>query len=85
MEATRAAARQQHRVNTYRATCDSYSFFNLLSSDTQLDKVEALLPAHRERLYPPTETLSMFLTQAMSADRSCQNIANQAAFPQQLT
>jgi hypothetical protein len=43
-----------------------------------LDKVDELLPEHRERLYPPTETLSMFLAQAMSADRSCQRIVNQA-------
>jgi hypothetical protein len=60
--------------------CDHYSFFSLLTSDTLLDTVEALLPpAHRERLYPLTETLSLFLAQAMSADRSCQNIVNQAA------
>lgn len=81
MHATRTAARQQHkRIDTYRASCDSYSVFNLLTSDTLLDKVEELMPTvHRERLYPPTETLSMFLTQAMSADRSCQHIVNQAA------
>lgn len=80
MHATRAAAPRQHnRIKRYRTRCDSYSFFNLLTSDTLLDRVEALLPAgHRERLYPPTETLSMFLAQAMSPDRSCQNIVNQA-------
>ncbi len=49
-----------------------------------LDKVDAPFPARRERLYPPTETLSMFLDQAMSADLSCQHIVNQAAF-QRLT
>ena len=38
-----------------------------------------LTPEHREKLYPPTETLSMFLAQAMNADRSCQNIVNQVA------
>ena len=68
MHAAPTAARQQHKIETYRANCDSYSVFNLLTSDTLLDKVEELMPAvHRERLYPPTETLSMFLTQAMSA------------------
>jgi len=41
-------------------------------------KVDELLSEHCERLYPPTETLSMFLAQAMSADRSCQHIVNQA-------
>jgi hypothetical protein len=71
---------QPKRIKAYRENTNSYSFFNLLTSDILLDKVEELLPEHRERLYPPTETLSMFLAQAMSADRSCQNIVNRAAF-----
>jgi len=70
---------QRNRIKAYREDSNSYSFFNLLTSDTLLDKVEERLPLHRERLYPPTETLSMFLAQAMSADRSCQKIVNQAA------
>jgi hypothetical protein len=37
-----------------------------------LDWVEAQLPEHRERKFPPTETLSMFLAQVLSADGSCQ-------------
>ena len=68
---------QLNRIQVYRENSNSYGFFNLLTSDALLDKVEELLPEHRERLYPPTETLSMFLAQAMSADRSCQNIVNQ--------
>jgi len=70
---------QQNRINVYRANSNSYGYFNLLTSEVLFDKVEELLPEHRERLYPPTETLSMFLSQTMSADRSCQNIVNQAA------
>jgi hypothetical protein len=80
MQITRTSNKHQHnRIKTYRDSSSSYSFFNLLTSDALLDKVEELLPEHRERLYPPTETLSMFLAQAMSADRSCQNIVNQAS------
>ena len=80
MHATRRFTHhQQKRIKSYSANSDSYQFFNLLTSDALLKKVEQLLPAHRERLYPPTETLSMFLAQAMSADRSCQHIVNQAA------
>ncbi|ALP52835.1 transposase [Candidatus Tenderia electrophaga] len=80
MKLSHTAKKHQHtRVEAYRGNSNSYRFFNLLTSDTLLDKVEALLPEHRERLYPPTETLSMFLAQAMSADRSCQSIVNQAA------
>lgn len=80
MQTTQPSSKhQQHRIKTYRQNTNSYSFFNLLTSDVMLDKVEELLPKHRERLYPPTECLSMFLAQAMGTDRSCQNIVNQTA------
>jgi len=81
MYPTPTARRQQYRrMKTYRTNSDAYSFFNLLTSDELLDTLEALLPAHfRERLYPPTDVLAMSLAQAMSADRSCQNIVNQTA------
>lgn len=81
MQITQRSTKHQHkRIRTYRSNSSSYSFFNLLTSNAFLDKVESLLPEHRERLYPPTETLSMFLAQAMSADPSCQHIVNQMAF-----
>lgn len=70
---------QQKRINRRANNCDSYEFFNLLTGPEFLDQVETLLPEHRERLFPPTETLSMFLAQAMSADRSCQKAVNDAA------
>ena len=47
-------------------------FFNILTSPDLLEMTEACLPEHRERLYPLTVTLSMFMKQALSADRSCQ-------------
>jgi len=72
-------ARQRHQVRKQSSRTDSYEFFNLLTSDHLLDKVESLLPEHRERLFPPTETLSMFLAQGLSADRSCQKAVNEAA------
>ena len=70
---------QQKRVSQHAANSDSYEFFNLLTGPELLDQVESLLPEHRERLFPPTETLSMFLAQAMSEDRSCQRAVNDAA------
>lgn len=75
----RACARQQNRVRRRADQSDAYAFFNLLTSAELLDQVESLLPEHRERLFPPTETLSMFLSQALSADRSCQRAVNEAA------
>lgn len=70
---------QQHRIRKYANNSDSYDFFNLLTSPQLLTTVEDLLPEHRERLYPPTETLSMFLAQALNEDRSCQKAVNEAA------
>ena len=70
---------QQKLIQSQRRNSDCYRVFNLLTSDTLLDKVEEQLPDHRERLFPPTETLAMFITQALSADRSCQNIVNQVS------
>ncbi len=70
---------QQKRVSQHAANSDSYKFFNLLTGPELLDQVESLLPEHRERLFPPTETLSMFLAQALSEDRSCQRAVNDAA------
>jgi hypothetical protein len=66
-------------LKKYQSNSNSYSFFNLLTSDALFNKVEELLPEHRKRLYPPTETLSMFLAQTMNDARSCQNLVNQAA------
>jgi len=51
----------------------------LLTGPELLSTIEELLPEHRERLFPPTETLSMFLAQALSQDRSCQKAINDAA------
>ena len=70
---------QQRRIRNHASHSDSYQFFNMLTSPELLDQVEVLLPDHRERLYPPTETLSMFLAQALNADRSCQRAVNDAA------
>lgn len=73
------ALHQQKRIKHHAKNSDSYAFFNLLTHPDLLDQVEASLPEHRERLFPPTETLSMFLSQALGADRSCQNVVNDAA------
>ncbi|VAW46461.1 hypothetical protein MNBD_GAMMA02-1321 [hydrothermal vent metagenome] len=69
----------QHQFNKISSTTDSYDFFNLLTSPELLDKTESLLPEHRERLFPPIETLSMFLAQVMSQDGSCQSAVNDSA------
>lgn len=74
-----AAGLQDKRFHHHAGNGDSFTFFNLLTGPELLNTVESLLPEHRERLFPPTETLSMFLAQAMSADASCQRVVNDAA------
>ncbi len=73
-----SAPHQLKRVSHHVGNTDSHALFNLLTSPQLFDQVEALLPKHRERLYPPTETLSLFLSQALSADGSCQQVVNDA-------
>jgi hypothetical protein len=71
---------KQQIIQTQASNSDSYRFFNLLTGPEMLSMVEELLPDdHRERQFPPTETLSMFLAQALSEDRSCQKVVNDAA------
>jgi len=36
--------------------------------------VSELLTPYRERIYPPLETLRLFVGQALSADRACQDV-----------
>lgn len=74
-----AGCGQLERVKHYARCSDAYRFFDVLTGPELFEKVESLLPEHRERLYPPTETLSIFVAQALSADRSCQKAVNDAA------
>ncbi len=69
---------KQHRQRIRRQaqTVDATGFFNLLTGPELMEATEAHLPEHRERLYPPTVTLSMFLHQSLDADGSCQKAVN---------
>jgi len=51
-------------------------FFIFLTGPRLLALTEAHLPVHRERLYPPTVALSMFIKQALDEDGSCQRVVN---------
>lgn len=69
---------QQHRKQIGRraSDVDAVGFFNLLTGPELLEVTESHMPEHRERLYPPTVTLSMFMRQALDADGSCQKAVN---------
>lgn len=69
---------QQHRNQLRRRTkaVGAVDFFNLLTGPELLEMTDSYLPEHRERLYPPTVTLSMFMKQVLASDRSCQRAVN---------
>lgn len=72
-------ANQQQRIKKHAKKSTPHNFLQLLNSPQIREAIVQLLPEHRQRLFPPTQTLSMFLSQALSPDRSCQAIVNQVA------
>lgn len=70
---------QQGRIEKHRQSFNASEFANALNSPQLLSVIEAQSLTHRERKFSQDETLAMFLSQAMSADRSCQNAVNQRA------
>ena len=59
--------RQQHRsrITRHIQRAGAVDFFNLLTGPELLEMTERHLPEHRERLYPPTVALSMFMKQSL--------------------
>ncbi len=59
-------------------------FFNLITGPELLETLEGRMPEYRERKFPPTVTLAMFLGQVLRADSSCRNAVNEAIVNQLL-
>ena len=78
MDRNARSRHHQHRKAIERRACsvEAMEFFNVLASPTMVETVDALSPPHRERLYPPTVALSMFMQQTLDADGSCQKVVN---------
>lgn len=68
--------RRRSAIGRRTRSAQAVEFFNVLTSPELLETTEALQPEHRERLYPPTVTLSMFMRQVLEADGSCQKAVN---------
>ena len=66
----------QSRTAGRARTAKAVEYFNVLTSPEMLETTERLMPEHRERLYPPTVALSMFMRQVLEADHSCQKAVN---------
>ena len=65
-----------NRIGRRARATPAVEFFNVLTSPALLETTESVLPEHRERLYPPTVALSMFMRQVLEADGSCQKAVN---------
>ena len=67
---------RRHAIARRAKASQAVEFFNVLTSPALLEMTESVLPEHRERLYPPTVALSMFMRQVLEADSSCQKAVN---------
>jgi hypothetical protein len=67
---------QRKTIVNHAERSGAVDFFNLLTGEQLLGLTEALLPEHRERLYPPSVALSMFIKQVLEEDGSCQRAVN---------
>lgn len=63
--ARNALHQRQTRIGRQAKATQAVEFFNVLTSPQLLQTTEALLPDHRERLYPPTVALSMFMRKVL--------------------
>ena len=70
---------QQERIKKHVENIEHHAFINILTSPELSTIIESSLPEYRQRLYCPTGTLSMFLTQALNEDSSCQKAVNDYA------
>lgn len=60
-----------------RARLDSNGVLDLLTDVFLAETLATHLPPHRQRLYPPIETLAMLASQTLSDDRSCQCVVDE--------
>ena len=54
---------------------DTGTFDQALGNQEITAVVSELVAPHRERIYPPLDTLRLFVGQVLSADRACQDVA----------
>jgi hypothetical protein len=80
MDRSAAFHSQQHqcRIEGWAERLEVADFFIALTGPELLEKTEAPLLEHREREYPPTVALAMFLKQALSLHRSYQRVVDRS-------
>jgi hypothetical protein len=79
MDRNAIARTQQRRLFKHLHSGSAEGFMDVLAEPEFRDSMNSLMPAHRQRLFVPERTLSMFMAQVLSADRGCQNAVNAVA------
>lgn len=67
---------QKKKFNELANNSNANSFIDLLSNQNLKEILDKHSPLHRNRIYNPITTLSMFLAQALNEDRSCSKAVN---------
>ena len=62
---------QKNKLHHFAKNTDAAHFLDVLSNKELENTIENHTPEHRNRVYPPLKTLSMFIAQALNEDRSC--------------
>ncbi|PCI45255.1 MAG: IS4 family transposase [Moraxellaceae bacterium] len=74
---TKKSKDQQSQIASIKRNLSAEQLLRTLSSSKISAVITRLMPAHRNRSYSPTQTLAMFIQQALNADKSCKNVVNQ--------
>lgn len=77
-------AQRQKSINDQKSDGYSNQFQAILESSETLSIIEAMQPDYRDRRFPPTVTLGIFIQQALDADGSCQAAVNRVVAQQLL-
>lgn len=67
---------QKKKLHHLAKNTDATHFLNVLSNKGLVETIKKNTPEHRERIYTPLKTLSMFLAQTLNEDRSCSKAVN---------
>ncbi len=71
MYTNQQASQVQQSITHYTKKCNVHTFMDVLNSPEYIDKIGALFPAQRVRLFSPNLTVSTFMVQALNEARSC--------------
>jgi hypothetical protein len=80
MNHNKKTIKHQQQISLNHLKNSSSNFIEKHISEINIqESIDSTVPACRNRLYNPLKTISMFVSQAIKEDSSCQNIVNEVA------